>query len=324
MNVLVTGGTGFIGSHVVDVLVEHGHTVRLFSRRPDVPERLQGRGVSVLQGDLRDAESVVAAMNGMDVFYHIGEMKNTTRSAPEENIRLVEKIVRHLGPSGVKRFVFVISITVAGIPAEIPATEKTRPAVALRDQYTTYKKKSEDIIFRGSHGAECVILRPPMVYGPGSRYLGRMITLFQKATPLGLPFAGKGRNIVPLIHVKDLAWAIYLAGIQEAAAGQLFNLTDGLRHTWFDVFSALAGALQIKLRILSLPPVVLRIPALVADFLCSLFGLRPDSNNYVTFLASHVLFDNAKAKVFLGWEPGYTDLVSGMQDMVEQYRGESR
>ena len=115
MKALVTGGTGFIGSRVVEILLKEGHSVRLFSRRKTLPEQLKNKAVEMFPGDLESPESIIPAMKGVDVFYHIGEIKNTTRSASAKNVRLMERILENLDAE--TRLVFISSITVAGIPS---------------------------------------------------------------------------------------------------------------------------------------------------------------------------------------------------------------
>src|SRR5512144_1950216 len=122
MKALVTGGTGFIGRQVVDLLVENGHSVRLFSRRPGLPANVAGKDVSLFPGDLRNPDSLLDAMDGMEVFYHIGELRNTSRRAAESNVELVKRVAGHLGRAGIRRSVFISSLTVAGIPSSTPAT----------------------------------------------------------------------------------------------------------------------------------------------------------------------------------------------------------
>jgi uncharacterized protein YbjT (DUF2867 family) len=107
MRMLVTGGTGFIGSQVVDLLAEEGHEVLVFARRTELPGRWRGRRVALAAGDLADADSLLAVMQGRDVLFHIGELKVTSRSAARKNVRLVERIVGALGASGIGRLVFV-------------------------------------------------------------------------------------------------------------------------------------------------------------------------------------------------------------------------
>jgi len=160
MKALITGGTGFIGSKVVDLLVENGHSVRLFSRKPGLPARFVGRDVSLFHGDLRDPDRVLDAMAGMDVLYHIGEIRNMSRSASEKNTALVERMIGHAGKSGVGRIVFISSLTVAGLPSSVSATEDTKPAIELVDQYTGYKKRCEELLRAKASPADAVIIRP--------------------------------------------------------------------------------------------------------------------------------------------------------------------
>jgi UDP-glucose 4-epimerase len=319
MKALVTGGTGFIGSHVVDRLLEHGHHVRLFSRRNDLPAGLAGKDVSLFSGDLQAPDSLAAAMNGMDMFYHIGEIRNTSRRAAKQNVRLVEQAIDHLAPSGVKRFVFISSISVAGIPSRTPADEETAPKVALEDRYTWYKEQCEKLLAENVSGVEYAVVRPGVVYGPGSRYLGSLISAIDRLGSIGIPFIGKGDNIAPLIHVRDLAHAVYLSGIEQGAAGHVFNLTDGMRHSWSDFFNAIAEALNKKLRILSFPSLLLKVPAQVLDVVSGLFRIQFSLNGYVQYVTTDLLFTNSKAQRLLNWKPEYT-LTQGIEEMIREYR----
>ena len=319
MKTLVTGGTGFIGSPVVDRLLAEGHVVRLFSRKLKIPERLQGRNVEAYQGDLENAASLIKAMEGVDTLYHIGEIKNITKLAAEKNVKLVEQIAEHVTATGVKRFVFVSSITVAGIPSSLPATEETEPAIALQDQYTAYKRRCEEIIREKTEGCEYAVIRPAPVYGPGSRYLGRMVSAIEILGPIGLPFIGEAKNLAPLIQVRDLAAAICRAGTVPAAAGQTFNITDGLSHSWFDFFLAVSEALGKKLRIVPLPSLLLKLMGAPIELFSGFFGINLDPIHYVDYFSKDLLFDNAKAKALLDWHPTYS-LPDGVREMVACYK----
>ncbi len=319
MKALVTGGTGFVGGHVVDLLLKENYSVRILSRRPHIPERFEGRDFEVFQGDLENPLSVTDAMDRVDVFYHIGEIKNITRAASEKNIKLLEHILKNLEPRKVKRFVFISSITAAGIPYSAPATEDTSPEIVLEDHYTSYKRKAEEIIVH-SADVEYAIVRPALVYGPGSRYLGKLIEAVRKVGPIGFPFLGDARNLAPFVYVKDLAKAVCLAGIRPDAAGQIFNLTDGMRHSWYDFLHTIAEMLGKKLKIVALPTILFKIPAIFVDSLSGLFGLDLDINHYVTFFSKDMYFDNAKARNLLAWQPEYT-LTEGVREMISEYLG---
>jgi nucleoside-diphosphate-sugar epimerase len=316
---LVTGGTGFIGSHVVDLLLENGHSVTLLSRKPDVPAAWKGRDVTVVLGDLREPGTVVDAMKGMDIVFHIGEVRSTTVGNAALNVGLVERMVMALKPSRVKRLVFVSSISVAGISSAIPATEDTPAYQDLRDQYTEYKRKAEEVIRQSTSGVEHVIVRPGVVYGPGSRHLGSMIDAIRRFGPFGLPFIGAGTNLMPLIHVKDLARAVYLAGTVPGAANQTLNVTDGEPRTWLGLFTAIAEAQHKRFRLIPVHPALAKFPAMFFDLFTGIFGQSLDLPVFVSYVSRDVHFDCDRAKSVLGWEPSYRDLREAMRDMAAWY-----
>ncbi len=316
MKTLITGGTGFIGSHVAQSLLDEGHAVRLLSRKPEMPEILRGKNVEIIQGNLEDPGSVINAIEDIDLFYHIGEIKNITKAQADKNISLMENIVDNLNTKGIKRLVFVSSITVAGIPSEQPADEETAAKVILNDHYTTYKRRCEEIIREKVKECEYAIVRPAPVYGSGSRYLGRMVSVIETLGPFGLPFIGDAKNIAPLIQVTDLARAIVLAGTRTEAAGQTFNLTDGLSHTWLDFFTAIAETLHKKVRIIPIPAVLFKLPAMPLAIFSVFFNLNFDPINYVDYVSQDLLFNNTKARTLLNWKPAYS-LPDGVADMVE-------
>jgi nucleoside-diphosphate-sugar epimerase len=319
MKVLVTGGTGFIGSRVIDCLLAHGHHVRLFSRSAELPVNLAGEYVSLFSGDLRNPDSLLDAMVGTDVFYHIGEIRNTSIRAAQQNVRFVEYAIDHLAQAGVKRFVFISSLSVAGIPSRTPADEGTVPKITLEDHYTRHKERCEKLLAERIAGVEYTVIRPGVVYGPGSKYIGVLIDAIDRLGSIGIPFIGKGDHIAPLIHVRDLAQAVYLAGITKDAAGQVFNLTDGLRHSWSDFLNAIARALNKKLRILPFPPFLLGIPARFLDALTRPLGMQLSLNAYVQYVSTDLLFDNGKAQRLLNWKPEYT-LAQGVEEIILEYR----
>jgi nucleoside-diphosphate-sugar epimerase len=318
MKALVTGGTGFIGSVVVDRLVENGHSVRLFSRQPELPARLSGKDAALFSGDLEDVETVLAALAGMDVFYHIGEIRNTTPRAATKNVRLVGDILENIKKSSLRRIVFISSLTVAGIPSAIPATEETEPRIVPRDHYTAYKRECEEML-RQQTAVEQVILRPGVVYGPGSRYLGGLISSIERFGPIGFPFIGRGTNVAPLIFVNDLGDAIYRAGVMDKAAGSTLNLTDGLSHSWRDFFAAVARSLGKNFRLLPVPLGALVLPSMALDALGALAHMPFSARTYVEYAAADLLFLNTKARSKLDWSPR-SSLEQGVESMVREYQ----
>ncbi len=311
MRVLVTGGTGFIGGHVADLLLEDGHSVRIFPRKSELPERLRGKGLEHIQGDFDNPLSLIGAIDGMDALFHLGENRSTSMAACRRNIALMERIVSSSAVKRIGRLVFVSSITVAGIPAEVPAT-KDSAEIILNDQYTSYKRICEELLARNLSDAEYAIIRP----AARSMNLREIAKALARTGTIGLPFIGSGRNLAPFIHVKDLARAVYLAGVRPGAARQVINMTDGMPHTWREFFNAVGEALGRELRIIPIPAPCLKIPAVLLDCLAAFLDIRPDLRGYMSYFSRDIHFSNQKASDVLGWEPLHTDLSIGIREMM--------
>ncbi len=134
----------------------------------------------------------------------------------------------------------------------------------------------------------------------------------------GIPFPGNAENLAPLIHVEDLSSAIARAGTEPAAAGRIFNLTDGLRHSWRDFMEAIAKRLGKKLRIVPLSRLLLQLSALPLDLVSGFLGISLDPVSYVTYFSEDLFFDNARARNLLNWQPHYS-LSEGIDDMIAFY-----
>ena len=185
----------------------------------------------------------------------------------------------------------------------------------LEDHYTSYKRHCEELI--AGKALNYSVIRPAPVYGPGSKSLKSLVSLMRRMTPLWIPFAGDGKNLAPLIYVKDLARAVYLAGVSARALKTTFNLTDGQRHSWHDFLGAIAKEFGREMRIIPLSPLLLAFPAICLDFVSWPFGVEADTKNYIKYFSRDVHFDNKRAVELLGWEPEYT-LEEGIAEMLRQ------
>jgi len=240
MKALVTGGAGFIGSHLVDLLLSKGCDVVVIDnlatgRRSQVQEK-----AVFLQGDVSDADLLAKALPGCDVVFHLAavssvqdsldrpiEVHNTNLTA---TLALLEAAVRHKVP----RFVFSSSAAVYGDTGGEPAREDMIPKPM--SHYAVQKLASEHYcqVYHRLHGLETVCLRYFNVYGPRQRadspYSG-VIAKFIDAARAGQPITifGDGEQTRDFCHVKDVASANYLAAKSPGTtlAGGIFNLGTG-------------------------------------------------------------------------------------------------
>jgi len=220
---LITGGAGFLGINLCRFLLSHGKPVRSLDIAPfDYPER---GAVDVIQGDIRDAETVDRAMGGVSVVVHaaaalpLSKPQDIISTEVEGTRILLSSALRH----GVSRFVFVSSTAVYGIPDHHPIRESDR--LQGVGPYGEGKIAAERICDEYRAEGLCVpILRPKSFIGP--ERLGVFELLYDWAYDgRNFPLLGSGDNRYQLLDVEDLCRAIFLCGTADAAtANQTFNV----------------------------------------------------------------------------------------------------
>ncbi len=230
MLVLVTGGSGFIGSHLCRLLLEMGHDVRIIDLvAPKVP------GVDYVQGDIRSFDDVAKSMKGVDAVAHLAALISVDESVrnPAEyhatNVTGSLNVMRACVVGGVRRIVYASSAAVYGNPASLPLKEET--PVAPISPYGATKLAPELYAgaFHTSYGLSPIILRLFNVYGPGqvlNDYSG-VITRFIDNARVGRSpvIFGDGQQSRSFVNVKDVATAIYLALSSRIAFGT-FNIAS--------------------------------------------------------------------------------------------------
>lgn len=239
--VLVTGGAGFIGSHLVDALVDTGCQViildNLSTGKAINLEHLQGR-ITLLQGDIQDAGAVNEAMTGCDVVFHQAAVVSAPRTVEEPfesamvNDMGTLRILEAARQGGVRRVVLASSCAVYGDDPRLPKYEGMRPE--CKSPYALQKLTGENYahLYHELYGLETVCLRYFNVYGPRqepeSPYSG-VISIFMSKACAGLPplIYGDGKQSRDFVYVKDVVTANILAGAAEGAAGHVFNIGTG-------------------------------------------------------------------------------------------------
>ena len=227
--VLVTGGTGFIGRHLVRALLKQGASVAVLSRHVPVAGV---PGYGVIAGDLTRPATLEGLCRGMDSVFHLGGFAHALdqpddRSEAENwqvTVEGTKAIIEQLLKAGVKRFVFFSSVKAMGEGGETRLSETTecRPVTS----YGRAKREAEKIVLdAGRQGLSSTILRLPMVYGPGCKgNLPRMIQAIARRRFPPLPETANRRSMV---DVRDVVQAALLAVTSPIAAGKVYIVTDG-------------------------------------------------------------------------------------------------
>lgn len=251
MNHLVTGGAGFIGSHISRALLELGHSVRVFDNfSSGRRENLAGLDVEIVEGDLRDADAVAKAVKGAGIIFHEAAFVSVPESMekPQEcfdvNVTGTSILFEAARKAGVKRAVFATSAAVYGDSQAYPLVEDT-PLRQL-SPYAVSKRVDElyGQLYTSSFDFEVVALRYFNVYGPRQRpdsMYAAAVPIFIRRMLDGKPVTifGDGRQSRDLINVRDVIQANLLAAEHPAAPGQIFNVCTGVETRLLDLLDIL-------------------------------------------------------------------------------------
>lgn len=246
--VLVTGGAGFLGSHLVDKLMSMGLDVIVFDNlfrgsKSNIAQHFESRHFSFREGDILDLAALRKHMDGVDTVFHMAAI-NGTRYFYEEPVKVLDvngtgtkNVLQAASEANVHKVVFASSSEVYGHPSRFPTPEDERlnldPPTESRWSYATSKLFGEHLCltFGAKYGLQTVILRYFNGYGPrliGTPY-GQVIAIFVKSVLRGEAptIHGDGKQTRSFVYVDDAIEGTVLAGEKEQAAGQILNIGSG-------------------------------------------------------------------------------------------------
>jgi UDP-glucose 4-epimerase len=262
--VLVTGGAGFIGSHLVDTLVKNGFQVIVFDdlstgRMENVKRHVGKPAFSFVNGDLRNKTAVKEALKDVEAVFHLAAIVSVPFSMKhpqvthEINVDGTASLLEACLKANVERFIYASSCAVYGEPKYLPIDEN-HPAKPL-SPYAESKLEAENLCmsFHENYGLGTVVLRLFNVYGPRMRedQYGGVITRFIKRLTAGKPpiIYGDGEQTRDFVYVGDVVQAMMLALKVAEAKGETFNIGSGVPVTINDLADLLikiTGACEVK------------------------------------------------------------------------------
>ena len=269
MNVFVTGGTGFVGAHLVKALRARGDAVAALVRRPALAEQLGwGPEIRVVRGDLDDENALRDGCAGAEVVFHVAG-KIVARSAGEfmaTNRDGTANVLEAARDAGVRRFVHISSLAVAGPTTPGHPIDEERPPAPI----THYgrSKLAAEVLVRAMP-MEWTIVRPPVVYGEWDR---GTLTVFRLARCGVVPVFGDGSQELSVIHAEDLARALIAAAVTKGTAGHVYFATHPEAITSRAFVRRIGEAVGTTPRIIPMPPLVVRGVLWVTGTLAHLAG----------------------------------------------------
>ena len=320
MHAIVTGATGFVGSHLVERLLAEGLDVVCLTRPTSDPVWIRDLPVEIRPVGLDEPDALASAVEGADYVFHVAGLTRARR--PEDYLavnaeatrRLVEATIRS-GAAG-RRFVYISSLAAAGAtPGPEPLVETDEPHPL--DGYGASKLAGERVVLAEAGRLPVTVVRPPAVYGPRDR---NFLSLFRLARRWRfVPVLGKASNQLSFVHVTDLAEGTWRAASAPTGEGQTYYLGSGT-HTMRDVADALSAALGVRLRALRIPSLLARLAGEFGELKWTLTGTSQIISRRKVRDARQPRWTCSwdKAGRELGYRPR-VDLVAGMREMAEWY-----
>lgn len=296
MKLAITGGTGFVGGHLLDAALAAGHQVKALTRRQQ-PER---EGLKWVMGDLNDRHGLERLVDGAEAVIHVAGVISATNAAAFElgNVTGTLSMLSAATAGGIHRFVHVSSLAAR------------EPKLSL---YGASKERAEELVM--SSGLDWAIVRPPAVYGPGDR---ETLELFRMAK-LGLMLMPpKGR--VSVIHVGDLARLLLALSSLDAPASCLTEPDDGKPGGWThrEFGRALGDAVGTKPTIVSSPGLLLRLAAR-ADQLVRREKAKLTIDRAAYFSHRNWVVEPKRSCAARLWRPKI-DTLQGLRETADWYR----
>ena len=313
---LVTGGGGFLGGHLVSALVKRGDEVRSYNRSACANPV---DGVEYLQGDIRDADTLDAAFDGVEAVFHLVSNFRSAASDNEAhaiNVDGTNNVLLSCQRHHVKRLVHTSTIGVHGSVADIPANETT--AFNPGDAYQETKLAAEQRVWEvyRETGLPISVVRPISLIGPSDE---RMLKLFKMIKKRRFVVIGEGDAYFQPAYIDDVVAGFLLCMEKEEAVGEAFIIGGEEYVPLRDLLRIIADECGVKPPSIRIPMGPMKWAASVCEAIFPPLGIEPPLHHRrLSFFRNNRAFDVSKAKRLLGFQP-QVSLREGVRRTLQWY-----
>jgi dihydroflavonol-4-reductase len=326
--ILVTGATGFIGSHLIEELTKNNKVTCLVLKNDPIlkktakkrEEFLKKRGCKIIYGDLLDKASLEKATKGVTKVYHLAAIARPMNVPKEMYYNVNHKgtlnLLQACKKNKVKTFIHISTMSIFGYSRDRkPLTEKS-PQLPVSD-YGESKKQGEHtaLEFCKKNKIKIIVARPPMVYGPRDL---QFLKLFKLINTGLFPLIKGGKSKLEFTYVKNFVKGILLAD-KKGKNQQCYNFSDGKTYTIKQVFSLIAKKQKTSLFRFSIHPYIIKFVGKVMELIAKVTNSHPVFNSGTAdWMSNDNIIDISKAKE-LGYK-NFITLEQGINDTVKWYK----
>lgn len=318
MVVFVTGGTGFVGSHLVDLLLQDSRISEIRCMMRSSPKWLGQKPVHFVNTGLENLQKLGEALEGVDLIYHIAGlvMAPSYQKLHQVNVEGTEALLLMAQKKGVKKVVITSSLAAVG-PSNGSPIDETAPFNPVSN-YGRSKKNMEMMIRDLNLAMDVCIIRPPAVFGPRE---DQIYSFFKSAAKGFAPIIGNGQYpLVSMVYVKDLVRGIQQAADKMPAALSTYFITGQKDYSWDEIRLATQQALGRKVRALNIKPQWVHKVGDLAENLMKPFGKYPVVNKEkAQELTLEWRCSDQKARNELGYKANFS-LEEAIYETVQWYK----
>lgn len=318
--VLVTGGTGFLGSHVARVLHDAGRPVRVLARPTSDLWRLEGLAIEIVRGDVLEPETLGPALAGIRTVYHLagllGGAPVPDSAYHDLNVAGTRNVLTASRDAGVARLLHVSSPGVLGPISNPPADETWPHAPSNIYELTKSEGEKAALEFAETESPSVIVVRPEFVYGPGDTHVLGLFRAIQKGRFF---YIGSGNSQKQPTFVDDAVRGMVLC---EAAGenGRVYHVAGPAPVTVRELASEIAQALNVSPPWLHVPRPVVTLAAIGLEMVGKVLRFRPPLNRgAVDFFSQTRMFSTERAQAELGYR-AQLELPDGVRRTVDWYR----
>lgn len=316
--ILLTGATGFVGSHAAEAFAREGFEVRALVRSRDRAGALERLGIELRDGSLEDEAALRAACKGMNTVVHLAALTHARSEEEYEsaNVTGTRRLRNAAREAGAGRFVYLSSLAAVGPAIDgrgVRADDAPRPLT----QYGRSKLAGERVCIEAAGPMEILILRAPAVYGPRDTDLYHFFKLARRGV---IPVPTGPARMLQMVHVLDLARALVLATRADAATG-VYHIAESRSYTWEQMGRAVGDAVGRRVRVVRVPAALMAGLAAVSESAARLAGRSSIFNRDKAreLLAPGWLCETDAARAALNFEADIP-LADGLRLTAQWYR----
>lgn len=316
MKALVTGATGFIGSHLVEELVKGGYGVTCLVRKTSNLRWIEGLDVNIFYGDCEDEDSLTRLSPDFDYVFHLAGLTKAGRYEDFycANVRGTENLLKIIAArmTKLKRFIHLSSLAAIGPSRDgsiLSEDSEPRPV----SSYGKSKLQGENVILKHRDTVPVSIIRPPAVYGPRDKDFYVLFRMLKKGF---YPYWGK--CYYSLLYVDDLIRGLITVAGAEEAAGSIYFLSDGKVYSNDDVVNEMINALNTKAVKMKIPKTIISILVKISEGLGGKSSII-NSDKLRELNYSHWICGSKKAERELGFTPRVA-IKEGIKWTADWYR----